>query len=500
MEMIATPTPAATPDPLEAFAHPPGNVGVVELRGDLFPELDPATITAACPLPLLYTLRSRAEGGRGPSETRLREDNLRRAWESGCAFVDLEAERDTHLLGTRGVDRDRTILSWHDPNGTPPDLEQRAARLLSSGVRWVKIVPTATDLGDLAAVLRLHGLFNGGVPVKRRLIAFAMGAVGQASRYLAPLLGPPMAYVAWSPTAPAAPGQVTADALLTAIGHLDRAPRKVFGVVGRNVTSSRSPQLHGAAYASLGLPWVLLPFSVPDAGELDLLFRPGGETLLDDLGLRVGGWAVTSPYKERAARAATVAAPRVRRARSANTLLLRPGQILADTTDADGVIGGLVAVGVDPAGFQAIVQGTGGAARAAAVGLDLAGARVFLRGRIEAHTRKVAESIRTRALPPGEVPAGQLILVNATPLGSRPEDPLPFSQEEIARASAVVDMVYGPVSTGLEEAAAAAGIPSVDGLGVLLHQGIAQIAAFSGRVPDREILRKALRPPNVATP
>ncbi len=495
MEMIATPTPDTSPDPLEPFAHPPEGVGVVELRGDLFPGLDPAAAIGTCPLPVLFTLRSRAEGGQGPHEPFLREPLLQRAWESGCAFLDLEAQHDGRLLNTGGIDPDRTILSWHDPHGTPPDLEQRAARLLESGARWVKVVPTTRTLADLDQVLRLHGRFNTGASSRRRLITFGMGAVGQASRYLAPLLGPPMAYVAWSASAPAAPGQLTAPDLLAAVGHLQGAPRRLFGVVGRDVTASRSPRLHGAAYAAFGLPWALLPFSVPGADELDLLFRPQGETLLDGLGLAVGGWAVTSPYKEHAAEAATVAAPRVRRARSANTLLLRPGQILADTTDADGVVGALKAFGIDPAGLAAVIQGTGGAARAAAVGLDLAGSTVFLRGRDGARTREVAESMDVGALPPGDLPSGPVILLNATPLGSQPDDPLPFPEEELSRAAAVVEMVYGPVPTGLETGAAKAGIPCVDGLSVLLHQGIAQIAAFSGKVPPREVLREALRSP-----
>ena len=496
MEMIATPVPAGHPHPLEAFAHPPAGVGVVELRGDLYPDLDPASAVAACPLPVLFTLRSTVEGGRGPDDPASRARLLRHAWESGCAFLDLEADRDGDLLTSGALDHDRIVLSWHDPKGTPADLERRVGRLLERGARWAKVVPTARNLDDLEAVLRLHGRFNRGSAARRRLIAFAMGAVGQASRYLAPLLGPPLVYVAWDARTPAAPGQVTAADLERAVGHLEGPPRKLFGVVGANVTGSRSPQLHGAAYASLGLPWALVPLSVPDPTELDRLFQPAGDTLFDHLGLETGGWAVTSPHKEHAAEAATLAAPRVRRARSANTLVLRPTQILADTTDPDGVVGALSAARLDPAGLTAVVQGTGGAARAVAVGLDLAGATVLLRGRDADHTRTVAESIGVGSLPAGETPTEPLLLVNATPLGSRPEDELPFGRREIDMARAVVDMVYGTEPTALERAAARTNAVFAGGLDVLLHQGIAQIAAFSGKVADREVLRKALWPPS----
>ncbi len=493
MEAIASLTPAAAPaGPLDALEHPPAGASLVELRADLFPGLDPAHAVAACPLPLLYTLRSRAEGGGGPDEGPEREGLLKRAREAGCALLDLEAERDLALVGRLGLEPERVILSWHDPRGTPADLGTRVERLLATPVRWIKVVPTAASPEDLGHVLALHRVHNAVPAGRRRLLAFAMGPVGVPSRYLAPLLGPPLTYVAWNRRAAAAPGQLTVEDLEAVVGHLAGPPARLFGVVGRQVAGSLSPRLHGAAYRALGLPWVLLPVSVPDPSGLDGLFQPEGDTLFDGLGLPAGGWAVTSPYKREAAEAATLAAPRVRRARSANTLLLRPGGILADTTDADGVVGALLAAGTDPAGLPAVVQGTGGAGRAAAVGLDLAGARVALRGRSEEATRRIAGEIGVGFLAPDDPAPRGAVLVNATPLGSRAGDPLPFPPAEIGTAAAVVDMVYGPGAGALQAAAEAAGVLHVDGLEMLLHQGIAQIAAFTGRVPPREELRRAL--------
>ncbi len=493
MEIFASLTPAAAPGgPLDALAHPPAGASVAEFRADLFPGTDPAAAVAASPLPLLFTLRSRAEGGSGPDDPEERRTILRNAWEAGCALLDLEAGRDLHLIGELGLDPERAVLSWHDVRETPPDLESRVEHLMAAPARWIKVVPTAVSLADLERLLRLHPRFNTGRPGRRRLLTFAMGTVGVPSRYLAPLLGPPVAFAAWRPGAAAAPGQLTIGDLEAVVGHLEGPPARLLGVVGGNVSGSLSPRLHGVACRALGLPWALLPVSVPDAGELHMLFRPAGETLFDGLGLAAAGWAVTSPHKARAAEAATLAAPRVKRSRSANTLVLRPGQILADTTDADGVVGALRAAGVDPSGRPALVQGTGGAGRAAAVGLDLAGAAVSLRGRDPRTTRRVAAELGVAWLSPEDpVPEGS-ILVNATPLGSRPDDPLPFRPADLDAASAVVDMVYGPGAAALAEAASSAGVTHIDGLQMLLHQGIAQIAAFTGRVPPREALQEAL--------
>ena len=287
------------------------------------------------------------------------------------------------------------------------------------------------------------GLYQRSRTARRRLIAFAMGAVGVPSRLLAPLLGPPIAYCAWSSQAPAAPGQLTAPRLTAICGHLSGPPQRLFGVVGSDVTGSLSPELHGAGYAAADLPYLMIPVSVPDPDELELIFTPAGETPFDRVGLPAGGWAVTTPYKAAAAAAATVAAPRVRRCGAANTLVLRPRAIFADTTDADGVVGVLTTAGFDLPGATAVVQGTGGAGRSAAVGLDLAGVDVRLRGRDDGRTREVAEAIGVGWLAAGDAPPAGSILVNATPLGSSPDDPLPFTEREVGRAIVVVDMVYG---------------------------------------------------------
>lgn len=492
MDWIASLTPDAAPDPLAALAGPPAGTTAVELRLDLFPHHDPAALVGACPLPVLATLRSRAEGGAGPDDPAERRRLIAAALEAGAALVDLEAERDLPLVDRLGLTPDQVVLSWHDPGGTPAGLDSVAARLLERPARWVKIVPTAHCLGDVTRILELHERYNLGLRAsRRRLIAFAMGAVGLPTRYLAPLLGPPLAYVAWSDAAPAAPGQVSRGRIAAAIGHLAGPPSRLFAIAGADVTASLSPALHGAGYRGAGLYDLMVPVNVPDAAQLTGLFARRGVTALDRAGLLLHGVAVTAPFKRAAAEAATVAAPRVARARSANTLVLRPDQILAETTDADGVVGSLRARDVDAVGLRACVQGTGGAARAAAVGLHLAGAEVVLRGRDRDRTLEVAAEIGVAAIGPDD-PAGAEILVNATPLGGREDDPLPFDPEELAGATAVVEMVYGDAPTILERAAAEVGIAVVGGREMLLHQGLAQFAAFTGRVPPKEAMRASL--------
>lgn len=492
MEWIVSLTPEAADEPQAALTTPPEGAAIVELRADLFPGLELQSAIGACPLPVMVTLRSTAEGGRGPDDPALRREILTAARDAGAGLIDLEYQRDAHLVDELGLAPEQLVLSWHHAAATPDDLSQTTKQMLESHARWIKVVPTAQSTADLAAVLALHQSFNCRPRGQRRLLAFAMGAVGIASRYLAPLLGPPIGYAAWSPGAAAAPGQLTIAQTERVIGHLNGPPQRLYGVVGSDVSRSLSPAMHAAAYRALSLPYLLLPISVPDPDELTELFAPRGATLFDSIGLEARGWAVTTPYKRHAAAAADRHAPRVLRAGAANTLLLGEQVVTAENTDADGIVGSLVSLGVDPVGKTALVAGTGGAARGAAVGLHLAGAEVAIRGRDPERTLRIADEIEVHGLAPDDEMVGAAILVNATPLGGRPDDASPFNTAEIEGADVVLDMVYASHEASLVRLAREAGIAHADGRTVLLHQGIAQFAAFTQTVPPKEAMRLAL--------
>jgi shikimate dehydrogenase len=320
-----------------------------------------------------------------------------------------------------------------------------------------------------------------------------MGGPGVASRYLAPLLGPPLSFAAWDEGVEAAPGQLTIAQTTAVISHLGGAPQRLYGVVGSDVSRSLSPALHAAAYRELGLPYLMLPVSVANPEELDTLFVPKGRTCFDGVGLTPHGWAVTTPYKAAAAAAADLAAPRVQRAGAANTLVLGAARVVAENTDADGVVGSLMTLDVDPMRRLAVVQGTGGAARGAAVGLHLAGADVVLRSRSDDRAKETAEWIGVDWCAADVCPDSTAILVNATPLGLDPDEGCPFSENEIVGVRAIVDMVYGDHETSLVRLARRHELAVADGRDVLLHQAIAQFAAFTQTVPPRQAMRAALQ-------
>jgi shikimate dehydrogenase len=170
-------------------------------------------------------------------------------------------------------------------------------------------------------------------------------------------------------------------------------------------------------------------------------------------------------------------------------------------TDAEAITRALREdFGLELSGAKILLLGTGGAGRTAA--LKLAAERVSelcLVNRTRGKAEAVAEEIRARH-PAVKVtlgyPAGPVDLVlNATSLGLKPDDPLPFDGRQFAlrQAGAVYDMIYRPAETALLQAAKTAGCRAANGLGMLLYQGAKALELWTGQTAPVEIMRRALK-------
>ena len=172
-------------------------------------------------------------------------------------------------------------------------------------------------------------------------------------------------------------------------------------------------------------------------------------------------------------------------------------------TDADAITRSLREdLELELSGTRVLLLGAGGAGRTAA--LKLAGegvAKLYLVNRTAGKAAAVAAEIARRRpeLPlrlgyPDPKETVDLIL-NATSLGLKPEDPSPLDTTAfpLARAGAVYDMIYRPAETPLLRAARAAGRRAANGLGMLLHQGAKALELWTGRNPPIEQMREALQ-------
>jgi shikimate dehydrogenase len=254
------------------------------------------------------------------------------------------------------------------------------------------------------------------------------------------------------------------------------------GVCGFPIRHSRSPALFAHWFREHGIAGHYVPLRVaPDA-------FPTVIRALSQAGFR--GVNVTVPHKRAALALADTATPAARAIGAANTLSFGPeGAIEAENSDAFGFGANLRtgAPGWQPSAGAAVLLGAGGAARAAAHVLLELGVPVL---RIANRTRASAEEISAEFGGPIEVVdwsdredalAGAATLVNATSLGMTGKPPLELRLDAAPRTALVTDMVYNPLITPLLAAAAARGMPTVDGLGMLLHQARPGFRAWFGR-------------------
>ena len=252
--------------------------------------------------------------------------------------------------------------------------------------------------------------------------------------------------------------------------------RTLAGVLGFPVAHSRSPAMMNAAFAELGLDWRYLKLPVPPARFAETV------RALPASGYR--GANVTIPHKLAAHALADERTPAAAAIGAANTLTFEEGRVLADNTDAGGL---LDALGEDPAGRTALVLGAGGAGRAAVWALREAGAEVAVWNRTAERARVLAEELGVEHAERVGRPAE--VLVNATALGLRGEDvPAELGLEP---AGLVVELVYGPEPTALARWAETAGARLVDGLEVLVRQGARSLERWTGRPAPLDVMRRA---------
>jgi shikimate dehydrogenase len=239
--------------------------------------------------------------------------------------------------------------------------------------------------------------------------------------------------------------------------------------------------MHAAAYAALGLDgWRYQRLPVPPE-----LFD---ETVRALHGAGFAGANVTVPHKEAALALATEATGAARAIGAANTLTFGPGgAIAADNTDAPGLVAALP----EPvAGRTALVLGAGGSARAAVYALRQAGARdVAILNRTRARAEALAVDLGARVAG-GPEPAD--VLVNCTSVGLDDAGALPFPADALDGVGAVVDLVYRAGGTALVRAARERGLPTADGLEVLVQQGARSLEIWTGKTAPVDAMRDAV--------
>ncbi|HEY1303705.1 MAG TPA: type I 3-dehydroquinate dehydratase [Vicinamibacterales bacterium] len=444
---------------------------LVELRLDGVVDLDVAAALHGRSRPAVVTCRPTWEGGSFAGSEEERRGILSRALALGAEFVDVEwrAGFDDVI----GQDRTRIVLSSHDFDGIPSDLDERARRMRAVGTGVIKIAITA---GRLTDTLRLRRIAEGG-----RAVVIGMGEAGVPSRLLASRYGSAWTYAGHG----VAPGQLPAsrmieDFLFRRVGSSTR----LFGIVSTNALHSFSPVMHNAALCAAGIDAVYVPLRAADFDDFTAFAQA----------MDIEGASVTIPYKIDALRAAARADELTRAVGAANTIRRRGGEWEATNTDVNGFLRPLeAAFGAPLAGTRASVLGAGGAARAVVVALSSNGVRVCVHARRPEQAQSLARDLGVSAGGWPPAPGSWDLLVNCTPLGgavSRDSSPLP---RDLMTGRFVYDLTYGPGESALLRDARGAGCQTLDGLPMLVAQAERQFEWWTGQRPIPGVMAEAAR-------
>ncbi len=275
------------------------------------------------------------------------------------------------------------------------------------------------------------------------------------------------------------------------------AKLKLFALIGDPVEQSLSPPMHNAAFRALGLNCAYVALRVPKQFLTDAI---GGIRALN-----IAGFNITTPHKigivglldELDESASLVGA--------ANTVKNDRGKLIGFNTDGEGALRALEEKIGSVRGKEVVLLGAGGAARAIAFSLSKADARLTIANRTVSRAKALASTIGQKLGMEVEVASlnraeltGALknadVLINATSVGMSPKAGQTLvSASMMHRGLAVYDIVYEPLRTKLLREARRAGGRTIDGLGMLVHQGALAFEIWTGKRAPIKIIEAAAK-------
>jgi pentafunctional AROM polypeptide len=496
-------------------------VDAVELRVDLLRAPDAlgailslayvtaqvAALRRATSLPIIFTVRTVAQGGAFPDNAETDAfELLGLALRLGVEYVDVEIcaseKLITDLASRKGFSQ--IVASWHDWSGKMKwneDVVRSKYALASRLGDIVKIVGKANTLQDNFALYDFVAKANA-QPGAKPIIAINMGVEGQMSRILNATLSP-----VTHPLLPskAAPGQLSFAQIQKALNLLGQLPARRYFLFGNPIAHSMSPTLHNTGFEVLGLPHTYALLETTDVGE---------EIKVALAAPDFGGASVTIPFKLDVMPLLDRLSPAAEAIGAVNTIIpVVEGEsriLYGDNTDWLGIREAIrsraPSIGAPAA---ALVIGAGGTARAAIYALQSIGAqRIYLFNRttskaqalVDAFSDAPVKLIETLDAWPAAGPA-PTVIVSTVPANATTTDDassgavlLPLALFDSTANGVVVDMAYKPAETPLLKLAqsAAPTWARVMGVEVLLEQGYVQFETWTGRRCPKHVVAKTV--------
>lgn len=448
-------------------------------------------------LPILFTIRTKAQGGMFPSEdVTLAADLIRNAFRWGVEYVDLESSWPSafrsQLLNLKG--KTKIIASHHDNEHLLPWDHSKWETIydtLSNYGDIVKLVGVAETQSDNLGLEFFKRSHKSGAP----LICINMGRVGQATRisneFLTPVSHPLM------PTK-AAPGQLSLKEINEGRYLNGFMEKKSFYLFGSPISHSRSPLLHNSWFQMMGLPHEYKSLETRDANNLNEKIKADS----------FGGASVTIPLKLDVMRFMGGLSPAARSIGAVNTIVPQGNNLYGENTDWRGMCNVLVRHrGPKPLSGSGLVVGAGGTARAAVYALHYLGltpiylvnrsmstAEELIAQMSDTYQVEIMDSVQAAhslahspTLAIGTVPADKEL--DPAVLGILKEV-LRLRGENVG--GVFLEMAYKPKRTQLMELAERLGWKTIPGLSVLVEQATEQFHLWTGIKPTALLAESTL--------
>ncbi len=270
------------------------------------------------------------------------------------------------------------------------------------------------------------------------------------------------------------------------------------GLIGWPVNHSLSPTMHNAALAHLDLDWAYVPLPVQPDDVKDAI---KGLAALNFVGCNV-----TVPHKQAVIRYIDEVSQAAHTTGAVNTIHIKEGKFFGYNTDAIGFLNSLIEADCHPKGMRVVVLGAGGAARAVVFALVRAGVdEVTVLNRTAERGAFLVDDL-AEVFPKSRLKYAALtstdlsalgdevdLIINTTSVGMSPKiATCPWPEDvPLPKQATICDLVYNPLETILLNRAKAAGLPTIDGLGMLVYQGAYAFETWTGQDAPIEVMRQA---------
>lgn len=278
---------------------------------------------------------------------------------------------------------------------------------------------------------------------------------------------------------------------------MNLAKLKLFALIGDPVGQSLSPAMHNAAFRALGLNCAYITLRVP---------KPTlANAIAGVRALGIAGLNVTIPHKISIISLLDELDESAKLVGAVNTVKNNQGKLIGFNTDGEGALRALEEKIDSVKGKEVVLLGAGGAARAIAFSLARAGARLTTANRTvpraqalaSAVEQKLSTNVKVASLNRAELTKALKnvdVLINATSVGMHPKIGKTLVRANMMRRGLVVyDIVYKPLRTKLLREARRAGGKTIDGLGMLVHQGALAFEIWTGKRAPIKIMKAAAK-------